>query len=589
MNDKKRFLDNFDLVNLLYAGFHSRHAGLGLLNTYATKGTLGKELAVSQRIVEQMDAWGKQLWAGHLLIDTDNPADFSEEAQNALQLLEGLIDSQQRFAATVQTLLEKRWQDLNTTELATLTAAYVQRVFRDHFMHQGLMQFAKRNNDEALLAKRAKASQRVAESMKTVQLFVDRLNRIREWPAVVKLQAVLLAEPTPPIFRLRNADLRFLRARLTHTEDDPKSLGLENDWEWRNTGYELFTAATWQALGLGMIDALAWQDAGLDRPGLVAEWLCAGYQPSETREWLSAGLKPEQAAFWKRLGVRDPQAALAMEEEAGGASRALAWLGAGEDLSRIADWSKIGIIDVDQVRDWKESGFVDPDEAGQWISRRITHPAAAGAWKEAGISPEKAGLWTFLKLPPDQAKTWVDADLDNPAEVREWLRHSVADPDAVLWLKARAQTVFAVDPDLLEQAPESAAPLCIAPLPARHAGILFWGVVYDGPEIPWNNGPNPENGPYRVEQWAGRFLERSGGESLTELGCVFGRYGSPPDYARYYAAIAESERVAHRGRALPLEPVTPLLEWTDRLKHFLEIMGLPIAAPCYWLAGFVKD
>ena len=573
--------DHFDLANQLHAGFYARHAGLEILNTHTRSGELGKELAKSGTIVRKLEHWKNQF------LESDSaPMARLPGSDTILRLLANLTQEINNLAESLQRLCAKGWNDLTPVDVATLASGYVRQAYRDHARHESALIQAARIGGQEKLDELAAGGPDVERSYTTARELITRLERTGDWTIFERMQLVALCLSIPSEFRLRVVELRLLRGQVQgRSPAESLGLGAFDNSEWRKAGFDLLQAASWIANRLNIQVAIQWRDAGLNQPRTAADWLSRSIPLEEALAWMKQGTSPKNATLWRMLDVTDPVLAGELMGIPDGFRLARDWHEAGLSCSHLPAWTRAGVTDPLLIRPWAEAGHAEALAAAPWIKAGISSPAEMEQWRSLGERPQTAAAWKAINLNPSSVPAWLRSGVSEPREAREWVRRGVRDLKVVAWLGKRFERVFETNGSFAGDSPDKVSRF-LAPLPLSHAGLLFWGMVFELGRVPW---AADDPGERFLESWAGRYLRRAEKIGLPALGCVMGRYGAPKHFSHYYVAIADTEQCVPQGAALEANIRPHGQDWEKRLRYFCRIMDIPPQKPRWWLTACVLD
>ncbi len=279
------------------------------------------ELARSERVLETVDGWWRNLEARDPLFRTEERPVLEQESSRAWRLLQV---AEARLRSLIGELTDS--SDLETLLQEPLARAIGAAALRENAhvqreIVQGLVRFADMLDDHT---QGDRWRQRLLDCERRVdeaEALVERLRAAGAEPGI-RLLAELLDSTLvlPAQVAQRIVDICQVFSLYTGVFDY-EDVGIPDAQTdiWADAGFEPDIAGRWFAAGMSPGRAIAWMQVGAEDPLVAAGFLWRGFTPDEAEPWLhryisgrtavawaAAGCDAEDAREWITLGIHGP-------------------------------------------------------------------------------------------------------------------------------------------------------------------------------------------------------------------------------------------------------------------------------------------
>lgn len=279
------------------------------------------ELAKSERVLETVDGWWRDLDARDPLFRSDGRPVLEEESSRAWRLLQV---AEARLRSLIGELTDS--SDLEALIQEPMARAIRAAALRENAHSQreivhGLVRFATVLDDEAELNRWRQRLLECEQRVEEAELLVERLRAAGPEPGLRLLAELLdstLVLPAQVAQRIVDIGQVFSLYTGVFDYEDAGIPDAQTDI-WADAGFEPAAAGRWFAAGMSPRRAVAWMQVGAEDPLVAAGFLWRGFTPDEAEPWLhrymsgrtaaawaAAGCDAEDAREWITLGVHDP-------------------------------------------------------------------------------------------------------------------------------------------------------------------------------------------------------------------------------------------------------------------------------------------
>jgi len=298
------FMDSFDALNHLYAGYNARHVALVIVNQFNRTEGIAEELDRSDRVIAQLKDWAKRIWDGFQLIAPRNISNPTPETLKVLHLLDILVRELESYAANLDGTLKGGAAAMDRPAYITAAAAHARLAYREHYLIQGFLNFARRAGRAELVSKYEAMQPDVGARYQTALATVERLPKLEEWTEQQLARLMVRAMSIPGLLRIQKIDtIQLIRKARDENGFERFRLDPTVSQAFAQNGYDPYDASAWTAAGLEAFDAALWRAEGLNHPGLANEWVSRGFNLDAAVQWMAQGVSAEDAAMRVKFGM----------------------------------------------------------------------------------------------------------------------------------------------------------------------------------------------------------------------------------------------------------------------------------------------
>lgn len=301
------------IVNYLNASYRGKFAALNMLSQLAYRGFNNEELLRTEKVLETINRWQKDLWQQLPLLSVSWKTPETFDGKRSLDLAREMMRELEKVITTLEKILERK-EITEPDELKFLVAAYGRYAYgRDNYV-KGFIEFGKNFARPDLVQEYSRFLDAANEDVQRAHSYLKGIKQ-EKLPPDFTSSVFAATRRLPTTFRMHLHDLNQL-SRVFEGEFTYEAAGFSRGegQRWFQGGFSPKAAGYWRAHQISPEDAAGWAQGGINDPNAATGWVDHGFDPATALQWVQIGIGPDSALAWQRGGYTPQEATSYIEK-----------------------------------------------------------------------------------------------------------------------------------------------------------------------------------------------------------------------------------------------------------------------------------